>query len=100
MLSEVIWSPWVGLPPVVDPNLEVAVLVTSGITQPFKDASLRVFCLAKKVRCQLVGEDAPQILMDPSAFMLASVSMSEAKYQLWRNDIPYAAQVTDEQDYQ
>ena len=78
----------------------MATLVTFGITQPFKDASLRVFCLAKKVRCQLVGEDAPQILMDPSAFMLASVSMSEAKYQLWRNDIPYAAQVTDEQDYQ
>lgn len=47
----------------------------------------------------MVDEDAPQILMDPSAFMLALLSMTDIEYQLWRNGIPYATWVTDELDY-
>ena len=46
-----------------------------------------------------MGEDVPQISMDPLVFILASLSMTEVEYQLWRNGIPYAARVTDEHDY-
>ena len=69
----------------------MAALVTSRITQPFEGASLRVFCLEKRVRYQLVGEDAPNILMDPLALMLTPLSITKVEYQLWRNSIPYAA---------
>ena len=46
----------------------------------------------------MVGEDAPQIPMDPLMFMLAPLSMTEAEYQLWRNGISYAERVTNEMD--
>ena len=32
--------------------------------------------------------------------MLASLSMTNTEYQLWRNGIPYVARVTNEQDYE
>ena len=38
--------------------------------------------------------------MDPSVFMLAPLSMTNAKYQLWRSGIPYTQQVSDELDYE
>ena len=57
MLSQVIWSPWVGAPAVADPNLEFASIITSEITQPFKGADLKVLYLVKRVCYQLVGED-------------------------------------------
>ena len=85
--------------PFVDLNLEAATLLTSRISQPFLGASLRAFYLAERVRCQLVGEDAPQILVDPSVFMLALLSMTDAEYLLWRNGISYAKHVTNELDY-
>lgn len=37
--------------------------------------------------------------MDPSMFMLAPLSMTDAEYQLWRSGIPYTQQVLDELDY-
>lgn len=46
-----------------------------------------------------MGEDTPQVLMDPLVFMLSLLSMINAEYYLWRNNIPYAMQVTDELDY-
>ena len=61
-------------------DLKVAALVTSGITQPFKGAGLRVLYLSKSIRCQLVGKDAPQVPMDPPEFMLAPFSVADAKY--------------------
>ena len=74
--------------------MKATAFVTSKITQPFEGASLRVFYLAERVRCQLVGEDAPHILMDPLVFMLAP------KYQLWRNGISYAQWISNELDYE
>ena len=80
MLSQVIWSPWAGLPPVVASDLKAASLVMSEITQPFKGVGLRVLYLSERLRYQLVGEDAPQVPMDPPEFMLAPLSMAAAKY--------------------
>lgn len=37
--------------------------------------------------------------MDPSVFMLAPLSMTNAKYQLWRNGISYVERVMNELDY-
>ena len=99
VLSQVIWSPWAGLPPVVDSNLEVATLVTSGITHPFKGASLKALYLVEKVSCQLVDANAPQVSMDPSKFMLAPLSMTDDEYDMWRQGIPFAEQAMDELDY-
>ena len=65
---------------VADPNLEIATIITSEITQPFEGAGLRVIYLAKRVCCQLVGEDVPQVPLDPPQFMLALISMTDAKY--------------------
>ena len=36
--------------------------------------------------------------MDPPPFMLATLSMTDAKYQLWRNDIPYAKRLVGDLD--
>ena len=66
----------------------------------FRGVGLRVLYLAEGVRCQLVGEDALQVLMDPLVFMLALHSMMDAEYQLWRSVIPYTQQVSDELDYE
>ena len=54
---------------------------------------MRVLYLAEKVRCQLVGGDALPV------FMLALLSITDAEYQLWRSDIPYTWQVSNELDY-
>ena len=99
MLSQVIWSLWAGLPPVTDPNLEAIAIITFWITQPLKGVGLRVLYLAERVYCQPVGKDAPQVLMDPPQFMLAPLFMTDAKYQLWKNDIPYARRLVDDLDY-
>ena len=36
-----------------------------------------------------MGEDAPQVPMDPPTVMLAPLLMTDAKYQLWRDGIAY-----------
>ena len=74
---------------IADSNLDVVAFITFEITQPCKGASLRVIYLAKRVCCQLVGEDVPQVPLDPLQFMPAPLSMSNAKYHLWRANIPY-----------
>lgn len=38
---------------------------------------------------QLVGEDAPQVPMDPLEFMLAPLSMTNVEYALWRPGVAY-----------
>ena len=67
-------------PTVADPNKEVAANFIFGITQPFEGAGLMVLYLAERVRFQLVGEDAPQVLMDLLVFMLALLSVTDAEY--------------------
>lgn len=66
----------------MDPNLEAATIVISRITQHFEGTGLRVLYLAERVRCQLMGGDAPQVLMDPLVFMLALLFMTDNEYQL------------------
>ena len=100
MLLQVIWSPWAYAPLVINPNLEAAAIIISRITQPFEGASLRVLYLVERVCYQLVGEDAPQVPMDPPMFMLTLMSMTDIEYQLWRNGIPYTQRVSDELDYE
>lgn len=95
MLSQVIWSQWARAPTVVDPKLEVATSITFEITQPFEGVGLRVLFLMERVRCQLVGEDASWVPLDPSKFMLTLLSMTDAEYHLWRADISYAEHFTD-----
>ena len=63
-------------------------------------AGLRVLYPAEMVRCQLVGEDALLVPMDPPVFMLSPLSMTNAEYQLWRSGIPYTQRVLDELDYE
>ena len=46
--------------------------------------------MVEKVRYQLVGMDDPQISRDPSKFMLAPRSMTDAEYNSWGNGISYA----------
>ena len=41
----------------------------------------------------------PRFRWDPLKFMLAFRSMTTAKYDLWRQGIPYAERVTNELDY-
>ena len=85
---------------VADLNLEAAAIVLFGITQSFEGVGLRVRYLAKRVRCQLMGKDAPQVPMDPPVFMLAPLSMTDVEYQLRRSGIPYTKWVSDELDYE
>ena len=56
--------------------------------------------MEERVRCQLVGKDDPQISMDPSEFMLALHSMTDAEYNSWGNGIPYARRLLDGLDYE
>ena len=53
------WCPWATVDLVVDPNLEVAAIVTFRLSQLLKGGRLRVIYLAKGVCYQLVGEDTP-----------------------------------------
>ena len=87
---QISWSPWVGAPLAVDLDLEVVAIISSRVTQPLEGAGLKVLYLAKRVSYQLVGEEMPQVPMDPPSFMLTPLSMMDAEYQLWRNGIPYA----------
>lgn len=73
-------SPWTSAPPVADLAMEAATLITSKITQPLEGVGLRVLSLPKRVCCQLVGADAPRVLMDTLQFMLSSLSMTKADY--------------------
>ena len=50
--------------------------------------------------CQLSGEDAPRVLMEPLVFMLAPRSMMDAEYSQWRPSIPFTDQVIDESNYE
>lgn len=83
----------------MDPNLEAAVIIFSEITQPFKGAYLRVIYLAERVCCQLVGDDVLRFPLDPSQFILALLSMTDAEYQLWSANIPYTKRLTDGMEY-
>ena len=80
--------------------MEAAAIVASKITQPFEEAGLRALYLAERVRCQLVGRDDPQIPMDPLEFVLAPHSMTDAKYNSWRSDVPYIGQLLEGLDYE
>lgn len=79
-----------GVPPNVDLGLEATVIISFATTQPLEGADLRVLYLPVRASCQLASADTPQVLMDPPSFMLATLSMTDAENQLWRNDIPYA----------
>ena len=46
-----------------------------------------------------MGEDTPQVPMDPSAFMLTLLSMFDAEYQLWKDGIAYAQHLLGDLDY-
>lgn len=83
------WSPRASADLVVDPIMEAAAIIPSRISQPLEGARLRVIYLAEKVCCQLAGEDAPQISIGPLVFMLASLSIMNAEYDLWGLSIPY-----------
>ena len=48
MLPQIAWSPWVGAFLAGDLNLEAAAIISSRITQPLEDASLRVLYLAER----------------------------------------------------
>ena len=76
------WSPWARATPVVDSGLEAVAIVVSNLSQPFKSGGLRVIYLVERVCCQLAGEDAPWVPLDPSVFMLALCSMTNAEYNL------------------
>lgn len=46
-----------------------------------------------------MGEDAPQAPMDRPEFMLAPLSMIDAKYQMWKDGIAYAKRLLGDLDY-
>ena len=70
--------------------MEPATLITLEITRPLEGASLRALFLAEIVRCQLVGRDDPQILMDAPEFMLGPHSMIDDEYNSWGSGVSYA----------
>ena len=78
--------------------MEATIIISSVAIQPLEGASLRVLYLLVRASCQLAGADTPQDLMDPPSFMLATLSMTDAEYQLWRNDIPYAERLVGDLD--
>ena len=51
MLLQLNWSPWASVPTGVDPNLEVAAIVTSKITQPFEGDGLKLLYLVERMCC-------------------------------------------------
>ena len=55
--------------------------------------------LVERACYQLVSEDAPQVPMDPSVFMLAPCSIMNMEYELQGPGIPFTKQVTVELDY-
>ena len=44
-----VWNPWAGADPVVNPNLETTAIIASRMTQPLKGATLRVIYLVERV---------------------------------------------------
>ena len=80
MLLQIIWIPWAGATLVADPGLEDATIVASSLSQTLEGGGLRVIYLAEQVCYQLMGEDVPQVPVDPSMFMLAPHSMIDMKY--------------------
>ena len=46
-----------------------------------------------------MGVDTSRVPMDPLQFMLASLSMTDAEYQLWRDGIPHVEWLVDDLDY-
>ena len=96
---EVNWTPWASQPLPTSLDLEATAIIASEITRPFKGVGFRALYLAKRLWCQLVGGDDPQIPMDPLEFMLAPCSMTDAEYNSWRNSISYAEWLLDGLDY-
>ena len=80
MLLQIIWSPWDGVALVADPGLNAVAIVASSLSQNLKGGGLSVIHLAKLVCCQLAGEDAPQVPVDPLVFMCAPHSMTDMEY--------------------
>jgi len=64
-------------------------MVDYSLSQTLKGGGLRVIYLVGRVCCQLVGEDAPQVHVDPLVFMLAPCSMTDTEYSQWELDIPF-----------
>ena len=52
------------------------------------------------MRCQLVGEDAPQMPMDPPEVMLAPLSITYSEYALWSLGVAYVNRLRKELDYE
>ena len=52
------------------------------------------------VCCQLVGEDALHVPMDPLEFMLASLSKNNAEYASWSPGVAYVNRFREELDYE
>ena len=81
-------------------NFEAFTVVASGITQTFEGVGLRVLYLVERVCCQLVGEDALHVPMDPPEFMLAPLSMTNVEYALWSPGVAYVNRLREELDYE
>ena len=81
-------------------DLEATAIIALEITQPFEGVGLRALYLAKRVQCQLVGRDNPQILMDPSKFIFAPHFMTNAEYNSWGSGVPYARRLLKGLDYE
>ena len=56
--------------------------------------------LAKRVCCQLAGEDVPWIPMDPPMFMLTPRCMTNMEYRECGLGIPFTNRVINESDYE
>ena len=76
------WSPWAGVALVANAGSEAADILASNLSQPLEGSGLRVIYLVERVCCQLAGEDVPQVPVNPLVFMLASHSITDAKYAL------------------
>ena len=76
------WSPWARVALVANVGSEAADILASNLSQPLEGSGLRVIYLVERVCCQLVGEDVPQVPMNPLVFMLASHSITDAEYAL------------------
>ena len=100
MPFQVNWTSQVVQPLLATRDLELVAFIASEITRPLEEAGLRALYLAERVRCQLVGKDDPQILMDPLEFMLAPYSMTDAKYNSWGSGVPYTGQLLEGLDYE
>jgi len=69
-------------------------------SQLLEGAGLRALYLAKRISCQLVGDDTPQVPMDPPTFILSPLSMPDVEYLLWKGGIAYTKRLLGDQGYE